>query len=277
MNNQNSILLIDPAFDPSASVNCNLLIKVGIDSFSYAIVNKEINKIIAVFDEQECGDASKKLNERLKNDPYLALTYNEIKIAVYTENNISLPNGLFENENQLNLNAQFFAKPHSENLYTTNHANFGFTAVFSFSKVTDEMINAALANSKKYHPHASLLKLAENIADTSLLIDFTAGSISVLYIKQKQVVFQQCYEIENTEEFNYYLLLMINQLNIDLGETSAYLTGIIHIDDEKYNCLKQYFSTVHFLDFVDFNLDQQIIEDMPFHYYTTLLTLDQCV
>ncbi len=276
MNNPNSILLIDPAFEPATSVNCSLLVKVGIDSFSYAILNKETNKVIAVFDEQECEDGSKKLNERLKNDPYLSLTYSEVKIAVYTENNISVPDSLYQSDDLTN-NTQFFIKPYAQNLNTTAHANFGFTSVFAFSKITDELIDQSLTNSKKYQLHAALLKLAENIADTSLLLDFTAGSIHVLYLKEKQVLFQQCYEIENREEFNYYLLLMINQLSININETNAYVSGIIHDDDEKYNCLKQYFSTIHFLNPVDFNLDQKVLEDMPSHYYTTLLALDQCV
>ena len=67
MNTKNSILLIDPAFDTNTAVNCSLLVKIGIDTFSYAILDKETNKIIAVFDEQECEDVSKTLSERLKN------------------------------------------------------------------------------------------------------------------------------------------------------------------------------------------------------------------
>ena len=276
MNTKNSILLLDPAFDLSTSVNCSLLVRVGIDSFSYAILDKDTNKISIVFDEQKCEDASKKLSERLTNDVYLGLIFNEIKVAVYTKNSISIPNVLYNSED-LNQNTSFFTQPHSENVYINAHPNFGFTSAFSFSKMTDEIISQSFSNSNKYQPSAALLKLAENIADTSLLLDFTAGAIYVLYLREKQVVFQQCYEIENAEEFNYYLLLMINQLAINLNDTSVYVSGIIHQDDDKYRCLNQYFKAIQFLNFVDFNFDQQILEDMPSHYYTTLLALDQCV
>lgn len=273
MNNQNSILLIDPTFDPSNSINCSLLVRMGIDSFSYAILDKKTNKVSAVFDEQECEDVSQTFNERLNNDANLGLTFNEIKVAVYSENNISVPDLIYD----LQDNTSFFPQPHSGNLYTTVHSNFGFTSVFSFPKTSDEIVNQSFANSKKYHPNTALLKLAENIANTSLLLDFTAGCIYVLYLKEKQVVFQQCYEIENAEEFNYYLLLMIKQLTINSSHTTAYISGIIDQNDDKYKRLNQYFNTIQFLDFVDYNLDQQILEDMPSHYYSTLLALDQCV
>ena len=276
MNNQNSILLIDPKFDPITSINCNLLLKLGMDCFSYAIIDKALNKVIAVFDEQECEDMSKVLIERLKNDVYLGLTFNEIKIAVYTENNVSIPNELYKSED-LKLSAHFFKEKHVGILYTNVSSDFGFTSVFSYAKLTDEIITQSLSNSKKYHLNTPILKLAGQIDHTSLLLDFTAGSVSILYIKDKQVVFQQCYEISDAEEFTYYLLLIVNQFNISLTETTVYCCGIIHQEDEKYNCLKTYFINVLFLNFVDYNLDQQVLEDMPTHYYTTLLTLDQCV
>ena len=274
MSTKNSILLIDPAFDPSTSLTSTLLVRVGIDSFSYAILDKESNTITAVFDEQECENIEGKLIERLKNDPYLGLTFNEIKLAVYTDNSVSVPNSL---DADAHLNTKFFNNSFSKDVYTTNHANFGFRSVFAFSTLIDEIGHTSLVDSKKYEPKAGLLKLAENCADTSLLLDFTAGALYVLYIHRKQVIFQQCYEIENTEEFNYYLLLMINQLAIQPNGTEVYLSGIVHENDDKYNILKAHFNAVRFLDFVDTNLNQQILEDMPSHYYTTLLALDQCV
>lgn len=276
MNTQNSILLVDPAFDPNTSLNCSLLVRVGIDSFSYAILDKEANKINAVFDLQECEDVLKQFTERLRNDAYLGLSFNEIKLAIYTENTVSIPDDLY-NEHVSTLNTKFFTQPSSSDLYHTKHKHFGFTSVFSFSKLTNEIINQSLENSKKYQSSDALIKLAENINDTSLLLDFTAGAFYVLYVNQKQVVFQQCYETENAEEFNYYLLLMISQLSINLDDTQVYISGIIHEGDEKYNCLQEYFNRIQFLTFVDFNLDQQVLEDMPSHYYTTLLALDQCV
>ncbi len=276
MNNQNSILLIDPKFDPSTSVNCSLLVKLGIDSFSYAILNKELSKVVAVFDEQELVDAAKKLNDRIKTDVYLGLTFKEVKIAAYTENHIAIPNEFYKHVS-VNLNTNFFPEAQSGKVHTTTHSNFGFTSVFSFSSLTEELMSQSFEHSKKYQQSAALLKLAESSTDTAILIDFTVRSMNILVIIEKKVVFQKCYEIENVEEFNYYLLLIANQLSINLNNTSVYVSGIIGQEDKKYECLRKYCTTIHFLDFVDSNLDQQVLDDMPAHYYTTLLALDQCV
>ncbi|WP_379093821.1 DUF3822 family protein [Pedobacter sp. UC225_65] len=54
--------------------------------------------------------------------------------------------------------------------------------------------------------------IGRKVAGTALFLDFSVGSLHTLYLKDQQVVFQQCYEIANIEEFNYYLLLMIEPI-----------------------------------------------------------------
>ncbi|MGF1926049.1 MAG: DUF3822 family protein, partial [Bacteroidia bacterium] len=201
MSNQNSILLIDPSFEPNSAGSCSLLIRLGIDSISYAIINKYNNKICAIFDEQGCDDSSKKLGERLQSDHYLALPFQEIKLAVFTENYLSVPNAIF-NVAEIPSNTRYFSQPPVGNTYTNDHSYFGFTSVFSLTKGTDQMINYSFNSSKKYDLNALLLKLAEHTDPTSLLLDFTAGSFQVLYKLEEQIIFQKCYETENVEEFN---------------------------------------------------------------------------
>ncbi len=269
----NSILLIDPTFDPAAASACNLLIKVGVDHFSYAIINKETNQVSAVFDQQECDDGAQQFAERLKTDTYLKLPYQQVKAAIHTANTIAIPNDLF-NEADSESHAQFFTEAHSGKLYRQVQSHFGFTTIFTLPRATDEGL-AELNNEKKLEQNAGLILLAEKLDENSLVLDFSVGAFNVLYIKDQQIVFQQNFEAENGEEFNYYVLLMINQLNIK-PETTVQLTGIIHEGDEKYNCLLKYFSKVNFMT-VNSSLNQEVLDDMPAHYYTNLLALDQCV
>jgi len=269
----NSILLLDTSFDPQTAPACNLLVKVGLDSFSYAIINKETRQVNAVFDEQECEDGIKKFTDRLKTDPYLSLAYREIKIAIHSENIIAIPNNLY-NENELAAHTQFFMAPHSGNLYTQDQHHFGFTTIFTLPKFIDELLNNDFSTSKRLQETAGLLLLATKIHETALMLDFSVNSFHILYVNDQQIIFQQQYEIENIDEFNYYLLLIINQLGIN--KPNVYLSGIIHEGDEKYNCLQKYFDTIYFTTAGD-DLNQEVLDDMPSHYYSSLLALDQCV
>jgi len=274
MNNSNSILLIDPEFDPATATSCNLLVKLGSDSFSYAIINKLSKKIIAVYDEQECEDVMLKLTERFKNDTYLTLPYQEVKIAIPTPNSIAVPN-VFYDDYSLKSHAKLFPNL-SDKLYTQLQPHFDFTSIFSVSKNLDSLLRQYLPTAKKLQENTGLITIAEQLKETSLLLDFSVGSFNAVFINNQQVVFQQCYEIEQIEEFNYYLLLIINQLEMDTKKTAVFLSGIVHESDEKHNCMLKYFNDVEFLN-VDSDLDQQILEDIPLHYYSNLIALNQCV
>jgi hypothetical protein len=271
MNKSNSILLINPVFDPATAPNCDLLVKVGFDSFSYAIVNRETKEVSAVYDEQECESGAKKLTERLKTDTYLTLSYREVKVAVYTENKIDIPDA-FYNPDELDAYTQYFATPHTSNIYATGQVHFGLTTIFAVSKALDEAFNNF--KGKKYALSAGLLSLAEHMNETSLILDFTVGTFNAVYIKDKAIIFQHGYEIENAEEFNYFLLLLLDQLKIN-GNTNVRLTGIVHESDEIYSCLQKYFENIEFLEAQN-ELNSAILDDMPAHYYSSLLALDKC-
>jgi len=274
MNSKNSILLVDPDFDPNAAADCSLLIKVTADSFSYAIIDKSCNQIKAVYDQQECGNIAHDLSAQLKNDSYLSLPFKEIKAAVYTENSIAVPDELFD-LGDLNKYGQYFIDDLSENLYVRTVAPFGFTAVFNLNPSVEEILNQ-LNDCKRYDHAAPLLSLAQNSTQSSLNFDFTASSFNVAFIKEGSLVFQKYFQIENSEEFNYYLLFIISQLKINVAETGVYLSGIIHEGDANHQCIAKYFNTINFTAAVRNEMDSRILEDMPAHYYSSLLALDLC-
>lgn len=271
MDNKNSILLIDPAFEPSTANNCSLLVKVGSKNFSYAIINNETSRVSAVYDEQECENVTSKFAERLKTDLYLTLPYQEVKIALNTPNVITVPEELFSEEN-VGANAQYFPEDHSGNVYIDSQDHFGFKTIFSLPQATSSVLN--FTNPKFFHENAGLLNQAEQLNAASLILDFAVGSVNVIYLTNNRVIFQQSYEIDDAEELNYYLLLMINQLKID-RTAKIYVCGIIHENDQHYNCLSKYFDTIDFLT-VSNDLDQEVVEDMPTHYYSSLLALSKC-
>ncbi|MDR6783038.1 hypothetical protein ABIE26_000474 [Pedobacter africanus] len=275
MDNKNSILLVDPEFDPNTAEDCDLLLKITPDSLSYAIIDKNSKQLKAVYDEQECTDVPQTLSRRLKNDSYLGLPFKEVKAAVHTENSINIPNELF-NAQELNQYAKFFTEEQSANLYTRPFNVFGFTSIFTLQQFTEDMLTGSLNNYKLYAQNASVLTLAAQNSNQALVLDFTAASFNVAYTQNGQLIFQHYYQTDHAEEFNYYLLLIISQLNINTSNTQVYLSGIIDQENTYYKCIQKYFSNIHFnLPFAG-EIDQKILDDMPAHYYSSLLALDLC-
>jgi hypothetical protein len=275
MSNKNSILLMDPEFDPGTAADCTLLLKITPDSFSYAIVNKTTKQLQAVYDHQECLDAGQVLATSVKTDANLTLPFAQVKASVYTLNTIALPDELFDTA-VIQTYTKFFTAVQSAPLYIQPSSAFNFKSFFNLPEAIEGTLNNYLAGCKRYDHTALVINMAGNTSTNTLLIDFTVGSINAVLIKDQKFNFQHCFEFENKEEFNYYLLLMIEQLAIDKSATEVILSGIIHEDDANYYILNKYFSSITFNTAVSNLTDYSLLEDMPAHYYTSLLALDLC-
>ncbi|MBY0543049.1 MAG: DUF3822 family protein [Sphingobacteriaceae bacterium] len=273
MNINNSILLIDPTFDASMTPACSLLVKIGIDSFSYAIINKSTEQVIALYDEQECNISQLNLTERFEKNSYLSLPYQQTKIAIYTNDEISIPNDIFD-ETSVESHSKLMKNNTVIHLFQQNH--FGFTTIFGLDKSLQDILTSQLSNLKMYSHNAGLLAIAEDSKNDQLFLNFSVNSFTALFIKDQKVIFQKCYETENIEELNYFILLLIHQLNILTTEVTIRLSGIINENDSKHLCLQKYFNIIEFVK-LDTELSLQILEEMPAHYYINLLALDQCV
>ncbi|WP_406827304.1 DUF3822 family protein [Pedobacter sp. KACC 23697] len=264
----NSLLLVDPNFKADASANCHLLLKITNDSFSYAVVSKDTEEINIIFDKQGCDDIQKELKSAFTTDSYLSLNYGAVKAAIHTPNFIFIPDEWFDGEN-LAVYAQYLGS--DAKIYTKYNNKLGFNTVFSL----DENLKASLPEQTDFFPQSEpLMVLFNHLADESLLIDFTAVSFNVLYLKDKKVIFQNHYESENAAEFNYFLLLMIEQLGLN-DTVPVYLQGIINEDDEHYNCLLKYFNQLYFFLPAE-KKHSELLADMPKHYFSGLLALDLC-
>jgi len=274
MNNKNSLLLVDPEFDPQAASDCALLLKITTDSFSYAIINKNKNQLLVVFDHQECTDVWADLNSRFQTDPNLSLDFKEAKMSVHTPNSIAIPGELYEDQYLSSYKNAF--KEEVDEVYTHAVPNYGLQLVYALAPAVEQRLHPQLLAAGKYEHTAPLLSLARDLPGHTLILDFTVSSCNAVLKNGDQLIFSNYFETEDAEEFHYFLALMIQQLHIQPPTTIVFLSGIVNPGDEKYNCIQKYFDHIEFLG-PNIQADCKILEDMPAHYYSSLLAIDLCV
>lgn len=276
-NSKNSILLVDPDFDPQTASSCSLLIRITGDSFSYAIIDTDKKQLKAVFDIQEFDPTSNALRKLLKNDSYLQLPYLQVKAALFTPFQVNVPDEVFQTQ-ETETYANFFPAGLTGNIYSRSSEAFNFTSVFHVEKPISKLLEDQFPGLDIFDQQTAILTMAKNQpAPQQLLLDFTANSFQILVLKEQQLIYVNHFEFDHSEEFNYYMLLLIKQLQLQAEEITLQLSGIIHENDAQYLCLKKYFNQIHFNTPPANNMDQTILEDMPEHYYSSLIALDLCV
>jgi hypothetical protein len=288
MNNKNSILLEDPAFDPVLALNCNLLLKITTDSFSYAIVNTLEDKIQVVYDCQDFEPTERNLSATILSDPYLSLLYNRVKIGSYTCNSIAVPEEIFTPKDSAPY-LKYFSNldQYSSNVYTASYSGQDFKSLFLLPNAVESAIKSHWREALSFEQTAALLAVDQkntgNLAtheqsagNQTFYLDFTAGSFHALLMLQGKMIFQNVFQVENPEEFHYYLLLLVKQLHIDVLQTKVLATGILNEGDEQHSILLKYFPEVTLCQPAETSITNSILEDMPPHYYTSLLALNLC-
>lgn len=264
----NSILFIKETFETTPAESCHLLIKLGADSFSYAIIGN--NEVLVLYDEQNCPNVAAKLDEKLKNDEHLTHTYQSVKIAIQTRNVVNIPKNLLSHQN-LASHCKYFVNDDFDQVYVRHTEKMA--TLFAPSYNTNKLIISYLANAEIFDTNTPLITQAK-IHKQQLFIDFSATCVNIILTKDGQLIFHNSFEIENSEELNYYLLLLIHQLPIDTEQTQLCLSGLIHEDDDNLTVCQSLFAQVSFNKINQLNIS--ILDDLPLHYYTSLLALHQC-
>lgn len=277
MNNKNSILLEDPAFDPVAALNCNLLLKITADSFSYAIINTTENKVEVVYDCQDFQPTAHNLSSTILSDPYLSLLFNRVKISSYTTNTVSVPQEIY-NPDVVAPYFQYFSdlEHYSSNVYTSGYSGQDFKSLFLLPNAVESAIKSHWREAGTYEQTASVLALNKQAEQQQFYLDFTAGSFQAILLRNGKLIFQNIFQVENPEEFHYYLLLLLKQLDINTTETTLLASGILNEGDEQHRILMKYFPAVQLCTPAENIVNNSILEDMPPHYYTSLLALNLC-
>jgi hypothetical protein len=277
MSNNNSILLVDPNFDPDTATNCDLLLKVSADSLSYAIVNNRNNRVEVLYDRQNFIHQQVEIGAAIEADPNLRLPFRQVKVCSYTINSIAIPNEFFKEE-QLDTYSTYFTdlKNYSADLHTASIATQPFKTVFLLPQGIDDVINSSWPDARRFEQSAPFLATTKPEADNHLWLDFTAGSFYAMLVKDGTLLFQNFYDTADAEEFMYYLMLISRQLQLIPAQTDVLISGIINPGDPQHKILNQRFKSATLHSPGAHLLEQTILEDMPAHYYTSLLALQLC-
>ncbi|WP_162618604.1 DUF3822 family protein [Pedobacter yulinensis] len=270
MNSNNSIFLSTPDFQGRREAADELLVRITEHSFSYAVIGEGGELLKALFDRPECSDGAADALSALANDPVFALPFARVVVAAQTDNIIFVPPALLADDPTAY--AKYFRFTDGEALHS--HHEDVFNTVFTVPAKVERFVNQLEA--AELLPLASpALKMTRHLQHHALLLDFTPRHVSFLYHKDGLPVFFQTYEVEGPEELNYYLLLLIDSLDL-APETVVYLCGIVHEDDAAWSCVGKYFVNRHFFLPEQSGIDLDLLNELPAQYYSTLLAQRLC-
>ena len=238
----------DEHFQPHQAPSCHLLIHLDTDSYSYAIIDQAQNQLKALvknyFGERTESFSTFDRLEILKaENEIIGLNFGKVKISVETRAFTFVPDELYTDAD-LSKYSKFIGVEPDTTLLTADISAFGIKNVTVIEPDLDSILKDAFPESLIVSQANSFLAGAANLAkaggESQLYLNINVDSFEAAVIKNGSLDFYNIFEVNNTDEFNYFLVNLITQLNIDRNLPVS-LSGEIQADDERYQRLQKYF------------------------------------
>ncbi|WP_207425935.1 DUF3822 family protein [Pedobacter sp. SYSU D00535] len=274
--NDNGILhLKDQNYSWSNSLNCDLLVRISTYQVSFAVIDNATKRAVVLFSSNSAKSAEVVLDEVEAAYPYINSNYANVKVTLETSQFTFIPEMLFQ-ESELN-----------------NYATLlGAGEIQAESRLVKEAqmrnifaLPADLqATVKKHLPAAQFYSQADPLITGSLktypghhlILNFNATSFEALLLSEKGLVFYNTFQIETPDDFNYYLLFLMEQLQLQAELTPIVLMGEIERGSENHRRIKKYFSTIHFGDCRQVTGIPETFKSLPSHRFFSLFSLSLC-
>ncbi|MDB5013226.1 MAG: hypothetical protein JWQ25_1428 [Daejeonella sp.] len=275
--------LIDPSFQSQSSKRCDLLIHIGTAGICYAIINKEENKL-KILSEVSLPNNDKetvksKLIELVEKNDHLKIEYNSVIVSIETYKYTFIPVEIFEPNSVTKyarlLNAERFDDVLVSELKHPAIQNISAIDIDIQKAVLTFFPNAKLVNQASAFLEGSA-KALKNDSPNQLFINIQTCNFEVVLYTENRLQFYNVFEYKTVDEFNYYLLAIINQFNLKGTSTIAVVAGKINPGEDLYLRIQKYFTKIKFADSDPLADRNYIFHRVQSHTYFSLLSLRLC-
>jgi hypothetical protein len=276
--------LVDDDFQSQNAAKCDLLIHIGIETFQYAIIDKVRDELKALVEyelpeisnENDLIEAIKGLSECVKEFSY---PFNKIKISIDSYQFTFIPEELYQPDSDQEY-AKFIKNTQHTDILCNSISSAKIKNIVAINSNLHLALNKIFHRSKIYGQASpfiqSIKKNNKENAEPSLYIDIQKKHIQIAYLKNSDLSFYNIFDCMNADELNYFVLNIIESLQLDIEQTAIILSGNVTKNDEYTQRIEKYFKDIKFADSSVIVKHPEMFNGVPSQMFFSLLSLDQC-
>lgn len=186
-----------------------------------------------------------------ENNPELISDFDNVLVLHNNNYNAFVPEALFNN-NELNTYLQYTTKVFETDFFTFDKIqNFEINNVYiPFININNFLLDRYKSFEYKNSNSILVSKLLENVsneAGTVLFVNFQESNFELVILSNQKLLLYNSFEYKTKEDFVYYLLFTIEQLNLSPETAKVILLGNINENDPCYTFAYNYIRDISFL------------------------------
>lgn len=211
----------DPSFQTQHSGKCDLLIEILPNSCHFAVLDIGQDQLKIV------GEATN-FAEFAKEDVLASFHYRKVKVAIHTSKFTYIPEDLFET-GHLGAYGSFIQATEAEEVLTQVIKSAKCVVVFAVEKTVLAAIHQGVHQPHFYHASNPLIEAAckfnKKEEGLSVALNFNSDSFDATYLKEDKFQFHNSFPARTTDEFNYFLLQLLDSLKLPAEECDWIISG----------------------------------------------------
>ncbi|PJA08013.1 MAG: hypothetical protein COX70_04875 [Flavobacteriales bacterium CG_4_10_14_0_2_um_filter_32_8] len=247
--------------------NCDNLTFIGFEEYRFNTIYNDYSLITP-------------LKEIVGTNPLYQKEFRSIQVAFVNNRSTLIPNAIFKADQLASFHQFNFSNQDEDLFYSDQLINLSAHTIYS---IPDYIANefSTLKNIHFKHFSSSLIEAsllqAKNDKALSLInVHILPASFQIIVIKNQKLELYNSFIYQSSEDFIYYLLFVLDQLNINNDEATVTLTGEVEKNSVIYSMLFKYIKTLNFGNRPANLKFSYILEEIPQHFHYSLFNQFLC-
>tara|TARA_R110001592_G_scaffold125325_2_gene335220 strand:- start:433 stop:1296 length:864 start_codon:yes stop_codon:yes gene_type:complete len=279
------ISIFDKSFSVTNVADYHVYLSIDFNAITYTILNAQNNTYIALEkyllnDIYNDYSLVEPLTTFLNQSLLLKQPFKSVNIAYVNNRATLIPNVLFNNSELKTYHLFNFSKLEEDLFYADKLINLPAYNVYS---IPDYIINLFNTIEKVNYRHfssslieASVLHAKKTNNDLVIDIHILSSSFQMMVVKNQTLELYNSFPYQTSEDFIYYVLFVLNQLDIKPKDINIRLLGEVDKNSAIYEILYKYSNSINFGVRTENLKFSYAFEDIPQHYYYSLFNQYLC-
>ena len=265
----------DESFRPEESNHYSLVMEIEVKKFSYSLLDTEKNKFVGV------GSFRQPFSEVINSNSWISNSFHSRRIIIANSRSTLIPSALFsQNEKQdyLDFNIE---RDGNDIVHHDWLENLGIYNIYCIPEQLQNNINVIFPGAKLCHVSSVLIESLfvnyKNLMGAGrMFMNVRDEEFDLMIFNGKNLTYFNSFSFKAPEDLVYYVIFVMEQMNLNPEETPLVLVGQIEKKSSTYDLLFRYIRNIDFAGRNEKFNYSYVLEDIPGHHFYTLFNSEQC-
>jgi len=277
----------DEALNKADITKYGLSIQLGLDGFSFCILQKETNKYLAYESVLFSGsllpdDLASEVVNNWKSHEWLQSGFQSVLILFETGPFTLVPMPLFDPDHKELIALFNFELPPGHQVFYDKIDSLDASLLYPVPDGLYEQLHEIYPEMKFRNMLSVLTDIlmisTKNLPEMKrMFVNVRNGYLDIILIEGKKLLFCNSFTYQSKEDFVYFIIFVLEQLNLNPEEIGLVFSGMIDRRSELFELTYKYIRNIDFQTLPENYTYSYVFNEIPAYYFYTLINSPLCV